>query len=171
MPRLKRPSVPAQPIDALPRGLMTRIGYLLNRPALQIRQMAQAALKPLGLIPPYIAVLSTLLTEGPQTQRALGERLKIDPTTMVWLIDGLEKKRFVRRGVHPKDRRAHLVAAAPSGKIVYERAVRRLDALEDQFLTPLTKNERDILRRLLRKLFEHVPTQGISPKIFEDKNG
>ena len=82
---------------ASPRSLMSRIGYLLNRPALQIRRMAEAALKPLGLVPPHMAVISTLASEGPQTQRALGAWLKVDPATMVWLIDHLEKKGLVRR--------------------------------------------------------------------------
>jgi len=117
-----------------PRPLMTRVGYLLNRIALQVRQMAQEALKPLGLIPPHMAVLATLLSEGPQTQRAMGTLLKIDPTTMVWLIDDLEKKGLVRRGKHPNDRRAHLVELAPAGKTAFDRAAKRLSVLENHFL-------------------------------------
>lgn len=149
---------------------MSRIGYLLNRPALQIRRMAETALKPLGLIPPHMAILSTLHTEGPQTQRALGTRLKIDPTTMVWLIDALEKKGLVRRGEHPEDRRAHLVELSPKGKAAFERATQRLDHLEDEFLAPLSKKERTDLKRLLTKLFQSVATQGIPPKFFSEKH-
>jgi len=90
---------------------------------------------------------------------------------MVWLIDDLEKKGFVRRGEHPKDRRAHLVELAPSGKAVFHKAAKRLDQLEEEFLAPLSKSEGEDLRRLLRKLLQNVPTQGIPPKMFEDKNG
>jgi DNA-binding MarR family transcriptional regulator len=151
------------------KPLMTRIGYLLNRTALQIRQRAQETLKPLGLIPPHMAVISTLVSEGAQTQRALGKFLKIDPTTMVWLIDALEKKGFVRRGVHPQDRRAHLVELSSKGKTVLQQAGRRLDALEEHFLAPLSRNERDQLRRILTKLYWHVPTQGIPVKLFDKK--
>src|SRR5579872_2128607 len=144
-----------------PRGLMSRIGYLLNRPALQIRRMAAAALEPLGLIPPHMAIISTLNDEGPQTQRALGTKLKIDPTTMVWLIDALEKKELVRRGDHPEDRRAHLVELSSGGQAAFRQAAQRLDRLEDEFLAPLSKKEREDLKRLLTKLFQSVPTQGI----------
>jgi DNA-binding MarR family transcriptional regulator len=151
-----------------PRPLNTRVGYLLNRIALQIRQMAQEALKPLGMIPPHMAVLSTILAKGPQTQRGIGKLLKIDPTTMVWLIDDLEKKRLVRRGKHPEDRRAHLVELGPAGTAAFHRAARRLAQMEDHFLAPLSKKERDHLKRILTKLYWHVPTQGISPALFKD---
>jgi len=152
---------------ALPKGLRDRIGYLLNRPAYLFRERAQELLKPLGLIPPHFGVMATLESEGPQTQRSLGKLLRVDPTTMVWIIDHLEKAGFVRRGRHPQDRRAHLVELSPSGKAAYERASKRLCQLEEDFLAPLTKRERDDLRRLLTKLFQIVPTQTVSPKMFK----
>ena len=162
--------IPASPPPAPPRGLMSRIGYLLNRPALQIRRMAEAALDPLGLVPPPMAVLSTLYSEGPRTQRALGSALRIDPTTMVWLIDGLEKMALVHRRKHPDDRRAHLVELSPEGKAAFRRAAQVLGRVEDQFLSPLTGPEREDLKRLLGKLFPNVPMQGIPPKFFEKKH-
>jgi DNA-binding MarR family transcriptional regulator len=154
-------------LPALPRGLSTRIGYLLNRPAFYIRERAQELLKPLGLIPPHVGVMATLASEGPQTQRALGKMLRVDPTTMVWIIDHLEKAGFVRRGAHPEDRRAHLVELSPAGKSIYQQAAKRLDQLDDEFLAPLSKTERDLLRRLLIKLFQSVTTQTVSPAHFK----
>ncbi|MFA5975485.1 MAG: MarR family transcriptional regulator [Elusimicrobiota bacterium] len=153
---------PSQPVSdpLLPRGLMARIGYLLNRPALQIRQRAQGILSPMGLIPPHVAVLSTLHTEGPLTQRALGQWLKIDPTTMVWLIDALEKKGVVRRDAHPQDRRAYLIKLTPSGEALFRQANKQLDQMDKEFLAPLSKNEQGDLRRLLIKLFRNLTTQG-----------
>jgi DNA-binding MarR family transcriptional regulator len=146
---------------------MGRIGYLLNRPAFQIRRMAQAALDPLGLIPPHMGVLSTLASEGPQTQRRMGERLRIDPTTMVWLVDVLEKKSLVRREEHPEDRRAHLVKLTRAGVALLGRARQRLERMEEEFLAPLSQAERAQLRRLLTKLFKSVTTQSIPPRIFK----
>ena len=151
----------------LPRGLAGRIGYLLNRPAYLFREKAGEILKPMGLIPPHFGVMATLESEGPQTQRALGALLRVDPTTMVWIIDHLEKAGFVRRGRHPQDRRAHLVELSPSGKAAYERASKRLCQLEEDFLSPLSKSERESLRRLLTKLFQIVPTQTVSPTMFK----
>ena len=152
---------------ALPGGLANRIGYLLNRPAYLFREKAQEILKPLGLVPPHFGVLATLSSEGSQTQRALGSLLRVDPTTMVWIIDHLEKAGLVQRGRHPKDRRAHLVELSPAGRKVYERASKHLGELEEEFLAPLTKTERVELRRLLTKLFQKIPTQRVSIEHFK----
>ena len=147
---------------------MTRIGYLLNRTALQIREMVQEVLKPFGIVPPHLGVLTTLATEGPQTQRALGATLRIDPTTMVWLIDALEKKGWVRRQEHPEDRRAHLVTLSPRGEATFHETAREMDRIEKQFLATLSHKEQDDLRRLLTKLFASVSTGKISPTLFKE---
>ena len=152
--------------QALPRGLARRMGYLLNRPAHLWRERVQDVLAPFGLLPPHFGVMATLDSEGPQTQRALGELLRVDPTTMVWIIDHLEKAGIVRRGKHPKDRRAHLVELSASGKGTFRKAVKCLDQLEAEFLSHLTKSECEELRRLLTKLFQNIPTQKVSPKLF-----
>jgi len=153
-------------VAALPKGLCSRMGYLLNRPALYIREKAQEILKPLRLLPPHFGVLATLHSEGPQTQRALGALLRVDPTTMVWIIDHLEKAGLVHRGPHPQDRRAHLVELSPAGKVAHQKATKLLDQLDEEFLAPLSKVERDELRRLLTKLFRNAPTLSVSPKLF-----
>ena len=150
----------------VPRGLSSRIGYLLNRPAVMIRRQAQKILEPLGIIPPHMGLISILRGEGPLTQRALGGHMKIDPTTMVWLIDALEKKGLVRRDAHPEDRRAHLVKLTPAGEALFHRAARQLDRLEQEFLSPLTKTEQEQLKRLLTKLFKSVRTHGIPKDMF-----
>jgi DNA-binding MarR family transcriptional regulator len=141
---------------------MTRMGYLLNRPALQMRQRAERILKPLAILPPHFGVMATLEGGGPMTQRQLGATLRIDPTTMVWLIDHLEKRGFVHRDKHPTDRRAHLVKLSAAGKSAFLQASGRLEQVEEEFLAPLTKTERDELRRLLAKLFRSVPVQSIA---------
>jgi DNA-binding MarR family transcriptional regulator len=116
-------------------------------------------------------VMSTLHSEGAQTQRDLGQLLRIDPATMVWFIDHLEKKGLVQRGVHPKDRRAYLVELTSDGKTVLRQAARRLDRLEEEFLKPLSAAERKDLTRLLGKLFRSVTTQRIDPSCFPEKKG
>jgi DNA-binding MarR family transcriptional regulator len=151
----------------VPRGLRTRIGYLLNRPAVMIRRRAEKILEPLGIIPPHMGVISILRGEGPITQRALGEHLKIDPTSMVWLIDALEKKGYVRRVPHPEDRRAHLIKLTPAGESLFHKAGKELDQLEKEFLSPLTHAEQDQLKHLLTKLFKSVRTHGIPKDMFK----
>jgi DNA-binding MarR family transcriptional regulator len=165
-PHDHRPGGPEVSED-LPRVLATRMGFLLNRTAVQMRLGAQEILKPLKLSPPHFGVMATLQSEGPLTQKAIGMRLKIDPTTMVWLVDDLEKLELVQRGAHPKDRRAYLVNMTPAGHSAFRQASAKMERLEEEFLSPLSKSERTHLRRLLIKLFRSVSTVGIAPHFFK----
>lgn len=133
--------------------LTKRLGYLISRTAAHIRLQTATLFEPLGIIPPQYLILATLDSEGPQTQKALGQRLKIDPTTMVSLIDDLEQKKLVSREKNLKDRRAYLVTLTASGKTLYEGSDKQLDLLEDELLAALSKSERETLRRLLTRLY------------------
>src|SRR5882724_12003222 len=92
-----------------PAAALKIMGFLLNRPAFELHDITRSALRPLGLIPPDLGILSNLDSSGPQSQGVLGDRLKIDRTTMVGRIDELEEHGLVKRESHPKDRRAYLI--------------------------------------------------------------
>ncbi len=142
-------------------ALMKRMGYLLSRTAAHVRRRTADAFQPFGIIPPQHAVLAALVFHGPQTQKALGQHLKIDPTTMVWLIDELEKKKLVRRENHPADRRSYLVTVTAAGKALFDRSDKRLDLLEEELLSALSKSERAHLRKLLTKLYLSVSARNM----------
>lgn len=149
-------------VPDFPPGAADRIGFLLNHPASAIRNMTEEALRPLGLIGPHMGILATLDAAGPQSQGVLGERQRIDRTTMVWLIDDLEKAKFVKREANPEDRRAYFVTIMPAGKKVLGSALGRIRKIEDRFLAPLTDKEQGDLKRLLIKLFEGMAAANIS---------
>jgi len=88
------------------------------------------------------------------TQKALGDALRIDRTTMVALIDDLESRGLVVRERHPADRRAFLVRGTDAGRELKEAAVRILDEQQRRFLAPLTPQERSTLGALLKRLNE-----------------
>ncbi len=146
----------------VPETLTKHIGYLISRTAAQFKQQTSALFQPLGIIPPQYLILSTLDSKGRQTQKALGQHLNIDPTTMVWLIDDLEQKKHVRRENNPVDRRAYLVTLTATGKALFERSDKQLSLLEDELLAPLSKGERQTLQRLLTRLYQSFLPEDVS---------
>ena len=94
----------------------------------------------------------------PMTQKALGDMLRIDRTTMVTLIDDLERKGYVIRHRHPRDRRAFLIEPTDEGRAAKVAAVRILDAQKRRFLAPLTPDQQEQLGALL-KLLQRPPLQ------------
>jgi len=73
-----------------------------------------------------LAVLASLADQQVSSQQELAERLEINRTTMVTLIDGLEAAGQVTRTRNPDNRRAYLLALTPSGR----KALEALEALE-----------------------------------------
>ena len=69
-----------------------------------------------GLTVPRAHLAWVLHHEGPTTQRALADSLKVTPRNVTGLVDGLVATGFVTREPHPTDRRATLVALTEHGR-------------------------------------------------------
>ena len=95
----------------------------------------------------------------------------IDPSTMVALIDELERAGLAKRRPHPKDRRAREVVITPKGRRTVEQGRALAREVEDDVLQGLGSTER---RKLLgcfgrrshqrRPSRSGAPTRGTSPR-------
>ena len=136
---------------ASPTFLLKRLGYAAKERALD-------AYEETGLHPYHHAVLIALGEGEPETQGEIADALGYDRGQLVGLLDELEERGLVERRRDPKDRRRHLVRLTPDGsrKLRTLRTLAR--RLEDEFLAPLTKDERADLHALLLRLAEtHEP--------------
>ena len=136
----------------LPGALSGRLGYLLGQAHLAHRQIAEAKLAPLGLGVKELGALSVLADEGPLSQQRLGERMRVDRTTMVAVVDGLERKDFAERERNPEDRRAYALRMTSRGRRVLGRANEVAEQAEAKFLAPIAAADRRQLKELLRRL-------------------
>jgi MarR family transcriptional regulator, lower aerobic nicotinate degradation pathway regulator len=146
-------------LPALPASVQRRLGAVLSWAAESVQAVADRALEPLGLTVKHFGVMTFLRYEaeldrqGAQlSQQAIGERLRIDRTTMVSLIDELERAGYVKRERNPDDRRAYVITLTPAGKKVQARAEKAVDAHALEFFRPLSEPERRELHRLLARL-------------------
>jgi|SRR5215213_1135169 len=141
----------------LPPPLQSRLGAALAWAAENAQEMADRALKPLGLNVRQFGVMTLLRgqTKGdgePTSQQAIGERLRIDRTTMVALIDELERAGYVQRDRNPDDRRAYVITLTAAGRKAQARAEKAIDADAEHFFGRLSEPERHQLHSLLRRL-------------------
>jgi DNA-binding MarR family transcriptional regulator len=120
------------------------------------QEVADRALEPLGLTVRHFGILTFLRHESESdrrlSQQAVGERLRIDRTTMVSLIDELERAGYVKRDRNPGDRRAYVITLTPAGKRAQARAEQAVDAHAHEFFGRLSESEREQLHRLLETL-------------------
>ncbi|MGH2871945.1 MAG: MarR family transcriptional regulator, partial [Solirubrobacteraceae bacterium] len=78
--------------------------------------------------------------------------LAVDRTTMVALVDALERAGMVARRHDPADRRGRRVTLTRAGADALRAAHDAVASVEEEFLAPLTEAEQRQFRRLLAKL-------------------
>jgi len=76
--------------EALPPSMRDRIPFLLYRAAEHSHSLANDMLARAELTARQVGILTLVIEREPMTQKALGDLLRIDRTTMVALIDDLE---------------------------------------------------------------------------------
>lgn len=134
--------------------MLGRISFLLGKLHIRALDLEVHELEPLGIDIKQHAVLTLLADEGPMTQQELGQRLGIDRTTIVTVVDGLDQKDLVERRRSPADRRAYLLTLTPSGRHARQRGQRLVDAAERELLDALDESERRTLTELLGRALE-----------------
>ncbi len=93
-------------------------------------------------------ILACLKQEGELTQRQVCDVLAVDRSDMVRLVDGLEKRGFVVRRKHAKDRRKQLLSLTEDGEKTVARTEQLVDDATDRLFADLTAKDRRTLHRL-----------------------
>jgi MarR family transcriptional regulator, lower aerobic nicotinate degradation pathway regulator len=115
-----------------------------------------AALSALGMRPHEFAVLNGLDEAGPTSQGTLGAAMRVHPSNLVALIDGLEADGLVVRRRDPGDRRRYLIDLTAAGRRRLGQARRAAAQAEEDLLAPLTAAERARLHSLLKRVAAHA---------------
>jgi DNA-binding MarR family transcriptional regulator len=136
--------------DALAQA---RLGFLLKHAHLSFAAVSTAALAPYGIDGRERAVLAVMAGPGLLSQQEVAGRLGVDRTTMVALIDELERKNLVERRPHPDDRRKNIVELTAAGRKTLAGATRALAGAERRFLEPLGEVNARRFTEALRTLF------------------
>jgi DNA-binding MarR family transcriptional regulator len=93
-----------------------------------------------------------LAAEYPLSQLEAAGRLGVDRTTMVTLVDDLERKGLVQRHRSPQDRRKNIVELTTVGLDRLRQAEQARAETERRFLAPLGEAEASRLFRSLQIL-------------------
>jgi DNA-binding MarR family transcriptional regulator len=125
------------------------------------------ALQSIGLTPALFAVLNYLRAHQGAIQQQIGSAMGIDPSTMVSLIDQLERAGLAKRRPHAQDRRARVVLITPKGRRTLKRGRELAAEVEDDVLQGLSSAERRQLVTLLRKAL----AAAASPPLWSSEEG
>ena len=96
-------------------------------------------------------VLEVLLHKGPLPVNTIGPKVWLTPGSISVAVDRLEKTALVKRK-NTEDRRVRLVELTPKGRALITKTFRDHAAAMEEAAGVLSKEERRMLLRLLKKL-------------------
>lgn len=140
------------------------LGYHLRRAEVFAFQNFAAHLGPEaiggGVSPGQLGVLLLVEANPGMNQTRIGKAIGIDRSTLVSMIDGLEKRQLIRREPSPTDRRSHALyltdsrsnKGADNGKAFLKKIRPHLRAHEEEIVRNLSTEEQGLLMDMLRRI-------------------
>ena len=130
--------------------LADSLGYLLKHAHLQLSEHTDKVLAPMGIDVKELGILVVIAGPEPLSQQQVAQRLGVDRTTMVAMLDALERKGIVSRHPHAEDRRRNVVELTEAGRGTFRSAIKARDGAERTYLAPLGAQDAQRLRSSLK---------------------
>ncbi len=156
MPRNSAPDsgrLPGTPRPDFP--LADHTAVLLYKAGLLIQEEVEQALIARGYRMRDFLVLSALAGGAELSQQDISQLLNLDPTTMVALIDELERAGYVSRHRNPADRRRYILGLTEEGRRTMAEAELVAVEAETAFFSCLGGSQRIEMHAALGSLLEH----------------
>ncbi|MEE1759748.1 MarR family winged helix-turn-helix transcriptional regulator [Streptomyces sp. SP18BB07] len=126
-----------------------RVSFTLARMGRVAETELRQALAEKGLKLSHAHVLGLLAERERVSQQALLEELRVDPSVLVTVLNGLEENGLVTRRRDPADRRRHVVEISDLGTELVTQADSAVRAAEAKLFADLDEQDVTVLRRLL----------------------
>ncbi|HEX6713593.1 MAG TPA: MarR family transcriptional regulator [Thermoleophilaceae bacterium] len=138
--------------DRPPEELAGYTGFLLGYLGEKSRRSFIALLEPHGFHPREFGLMTVMAKRPGLTQQELAALARVDPSSMVAVLDDLEQRGIAERRVDPADRRRRAVYLTDKGQEQMQVLQREARKAAKTFLEPLGEDEKETLNALLRKL-------------------
>lgn len=153
MTRAKRWAEPARNDEEADEGALRElVGYNIKRAYLVLHSDAQAVLAALELRVLSFSCLSVIARNPGIAPSELAERLKMERSNVVVLIDELETRELVSRTQSKTDRRRFALKVTVGGRRLHAAALEALHNSEARLLGGLTKEEQALLVSMMRRI-------------------
>lgn len=136
--------------------LPTLAGYQLRLAQIAIFRDFAQSLGEFDVTPGLFGVLVIIDANSGLKQSELARAAHLDRSTVVSVIDNLERRGLVERRAADNDRRSNALVLTPDGAALLKKLKRRVNEHEKRLVQHLTEDERQTLVTLLQRIFpEH----------------
>ena len=125
------------------------VGYWICQSSNVFQRAFNEELAPQGVTFRQAQVLGCLALEGRLSQTDLAERMRIEPPTLVGILDRMERDGWIRRGGDVTDRRKKLVEATAASKPAWSKIVAVAKRVRTRATRGMTPNQLAQLKKLL----------------------
>lgn len=132
--------------------LEQQLGFLLARSSASSNAAVNAALAEHGMKVRTYSVLALACDPARLSQREIAEYLRLDPSQVVNLVDGMETQGLVVREPDVRDRRANVIVATEAGHALFSVLSDAVTEAEMRRHASLSSDERATLMDLLHKI-------------------
>jgi DNA-binding MarR family transcriptional regulator len=129
-----------------------RLAYLFKHAERLMSELHVEALAPFDIHARDLGVLLAIDSNEPASQQQIAQRMGVDRTTMVAIIDALEAKGLIARRPDTEDRRRNVIELTPAGQDMLREGIAASDAAEAELLASLSPEENLQLRNLLARV-------------------
>lgn len=139
-------------LNTLPDIRLTdHTGYLLRVAHDHAHRFKPEAL-PEGAHPRDYSLMVALLTTGPISQQQLAEKMRVNRSLVVGIVDALERRGWVERRRDRDDRRSYRLHVTPAGEAAVQEMAPQIRAANRAMTAHLSAAERARLNELLREV-------------------
>lgn len=132
--------------------LSDRVAWLVGRASLQAQRLVQDRFAGHDLRKQHYGVLALLTDLGPASQGPLADRLHLDRSDLVTVLDDLEARGCVVRTPDAADRRRKIVQITTTGTAMLTKLDQLIFAADEELLGGLDAGERATLAALLKRI-------------------
>jgi MarR family transcriptional regulator for hemolysin len=125
------------------------LGYWVCTTAHLYERAMNERLTPQGITFRQCQVLACLAIEGEISQVDLAERMRIEPPTLVRVLDRMERDRLISRTSCPTDRRRKIIRPLPKSRPIWKKILHCASDIREQAKRGLTRKQTDLLIDLL----------------------
>jgi DNA-binding MarR family transcriptional regulator len=157
---------PDDPITGspLPDRRPQAVGFFLSQLGFEVSSRFAKLMAEVNLEPRHFALMRAIEASEGHSQNAVGEWLRIPPSSMVALIDHLEERGLVERRRHPTDRRSRTLHITALGREVLGTATELAIELEMTICAGFEEADRARMLDMLAQVADNLElVQGIHP--------
>ncbi len=132
------------------------VGYLVKLAYFAMRRELEASIREAGITTTQWQALGVLYHMPGLTHSKLMEHLAIEPPSVTSLVNGMERKGWIRHERSPADARVKRLFLTAAGRRLTEKLRGATEPIERRMAAALSDAERETLRTLLRTLVDSL---------------